>query len=600
MISEQDKEQISSFSSAEWSDWVLQRVHGRDTWTGMDAARDPNPHLAVISAYNSIKTEERIKPALVGRVEALGLQLGWLQKKLSSNMPLDDSLEEALGAIRLVKVFGEVDLAALTRCRLVIRVRTYLRDFQSLADERAAAQNEYSQLQMLVFGVRSRFNDRISLRLVKNFLGLPNACVVAFRHAVKAFGLEHIENFLVPFVSTAWDSKKTTIKLELIRLLDIYGTDIPSRHDIREGILKTMKRLDAPKSAYIQELVQAIGMRIPIDRTVKLAIQDRKPHEQARGILRVVSDSPYINSKLYREFCRTMTDSLANRNNATIESLKSDNYDHMAEEQFIHLIDFATTAYFLSPIRAHFINVVPIGTVKAFTLIVDPRFYTHILKTRLCDAGIPRFSDRLISFLQHYDKEQGNIHIGVYLGTTAANEVMHVLGEYAFSPELHRGVSAEDLANWLTRSDKKGYLVFCDFGIASEIDEHFPGGVYGRWQDYEEHKQIIFKYDNIMPIGFMYPEKDTNWCTQIIDAIAIALEEHWHNWKAIRVAGLRAGLDIYSLEGLVQNLGLVDFYNERIRPKRLEAAKEKEEYELAARLSRPMERLPGSGLFRNG
>lgn len=96
MISEQDKERISLFTSAEWSDWVLQRVHGYDTLTSIDAARDPNPHLAVTFAYNSIKKEEHIKQALAGIVESLGLQLDLLQKKLSSNMPLDDSLEEAL------------------------------------------------------------------------------------------------------------------------------------------------------------------------------------------------------------------------------------------------------------------------------------------------------------------------------------------------------------------------------------------------------------------------------------------------------------------------------------------------------------------------
>ena len=482
---------------------------------------------------------------------------------------------------------------------MVMRVRKYLRDFQSLADEQASSQNEYSQLQMLVFGVRSRFNDPIGLRVVKEFLGLPSACVVAFRHAVKTFGPEHMENFLVPFVLTAWDSNKTFIKLELIRLLDMYGTNPPSRNIIKEGILKTLKQLDAPKSRYLRELVRNIGLILPLEKNVKMAIQDRKPNEKARGILRVVSDRPYINSPYYRDFCNTVTDSLADHNSASSEPVTCENYDHMAEEQCLHLFDFATTAYFLSPVREHFINVVPIGTVKAFTLIVSNRLYSNILKTRLCDAGIPRFSERLIPFLQHYDSQQGDINIGVYLGTAAANEVMRVLGQFSSSPKLHRGVSAEDLAKFLMEGGDRGHIVFCDFGIASEIAKHFTKTCYGRWENYDDDKHIIFNYNKAMPVGFMYPVEDTNWFEQIIDAISDALEVHWRNWEAIRQAGFRMGLKIYSLEELVQNLGLVDFYNERIRLKRLDAAKEREEYELVDRLSKPLERLLGSYLFRN-
>lgn len=565
-----------SFSDLDWERWIWERAHGTDTLTSIPLIRDPNPHFAVVDAYRSLSNDKCRK--LV--IEALA---GCLHREIEvcncSSKQQDVFEDELLGLQRILEILNRMDIEDVERIRLRQVVNRACRAVYDFVHG-SCANEEHPILRRLVLAVRSQFRDRILRTEIEESLDSDATFVVAFQHSVEQFSVAAVSDYFRRFVQTALRiNKPQAVKMELARLKDRYASDVFSTAKLMEYLAKAVSALPQEECEVIKEMAGALGLEILETKPVKAAIQMRKLDKHALPVMYVPSEI-YVSGKQYRTFVDAVIRHLCESNHARRDERGYIPWDDLASYLVLNYFDFCAAPYFRTGPRGHLINVIPIGTGKTFTCVLDSTCHWQFADWPLVDRGLS-FKKRLTRTIDRVrvgDLRQ-RLTVGVLNCTAAAAEVVLALSDHAYPEDeaktiLFTGTSIEHLRHWLDQNREHAFVI-CDHGVAHDLIKMQPQtlGEYGypvlpqssppRYisgkPETPDNPPLVFDFLSALSAGFMYPRDDAEWCKEIAQAIQKVIMQtnnFGSMWRDITEELTTLGIQAISYNKLCKIVGL--------------------------------------------
>lgn len=268
----------------------------------------------------------------------------------------------------------------------------------------------------------------------------------------------------------------------------------------------------------------------------------------------------YSEGKQYGKFASLVLKKLLKRITATIPTIQEKeepipegdiNWDLLGVQVGVKF-DFCSELYYLTRYRALFLDVVQLGWIKTFTCFVREESTVH----------------RAIKDANH----QGKIGRAIYAALKARendNIEVCLMGESAAADAAVKGISpiltgdaiifrrdADQLWMWINEKLDKvdGKIIVCDHSVARKLgtfaDANGKEGVFAYSKNGDNAADLVFKFDEDIPTGFLYPTADRKWRYIINQAVADALLEDPAIWGVASQNGVAKDLRDSGIEPL--------------------------------------------------
>ena len=215
------------------------------------------------------------------------------------------------------------------------------------------------------------------------------------------------------------------------------------------------------------------------------------------------------------------------------EVKKDINWDLLGFQVNEGFFDFCAEPYYLTKTRSHFLDVIRIGLLKTFTCFISKE--SDVYKNGIKKLDKCSFKDTF-----HYLSERFiDLKIGTIGDHAAALEVYRNLDFLSVDKiEYHR--NEKSLLNWLTSDNDNTHnkIAICDHAIAKYLkrDEalyksrNYDIGIF-----LESTDELTFKYQEPIPVGFVYKIEDLEWRKLISKSIikAFLAKEYKFDWSKV-------------------------------------------------------------------
>lgn len=591
-LPKEDKGLFSSWVQEEWQKWICERTHSIDSIKPISIIRDPNPHHAIIDIYQMLENKRQRKEFVDGLMNSLNRSLMECRKYFKSSKvgePNPHLDEELLAFERHLHILNRIHDEDVKEMKKKNRIKRICRDCYNFVHQEPSF-NNYGSLRRITLAVRSRVGDSISNNDLLNGLRSEETYVVAFRCALEKENVRAIGKFFPQFIKMALQKqKKVLIKVELMRLLEHYGNDPFSTSMVSQQLRKAFdsisKSISKEVATEIKCIADEVGIEVYETKPVKEAIEQRKPNSRAKSAIVYLNDQ-YVKGPFYNALVNKILQRLKDTNEAILVPVSTGKirWDHLASFLLKNNVDFCMDPYFRTGPRGQLVNVVQYGWIKTFTCVINGE--SKLLEGKLTDLGLS-FRDRIIGTMESVEE---NLEIGVLGETAATMEVLGALYNVTnLSARIFTGTSSEHLRYWLSEFPDKR-IVICDHGVADDIKQvkqksieaaHYPI-LDGFNRPYISGiPQLTFEFSQPIPVGFVYPLHDAEWCNEIIRTFRQVLVENWEDirWRDITPELEKLGIKAFKEEDLFKYLGIKELYD--MHRKREEAV-ETENYENAA------------------
>jgi len=548
----EDIEKIKLFSFDLWQKWIKERCYGLDTLTTINLHRDPNPHHALIEAYNELFVKNQRELFVEALLSFINEIIDACFNDIKTKKNIEYKQDEYLALERAITVLNRLDTNDIpSRAKAIVRKCSHVIPILN-------SEISTGNLHRLSLMIRNNIGDTISNAEILEAIKAQETFIVAFQIACKQNHLLAIGKYFSVFLKTAIESgQKTLIKTETFRLLKEYGKNSYEANSIIQEIRSSLSQIpedifDLIESACSSFNLQFIGT-IPIMKV----IESRKQAEKAKNILISVNDN-YVGGKAYTNFVTDVLDNLAIITNSTIQTYPKGGarWDLTASFLAINQFDFCCDPYFKTISRSYLVDVVPFGHLKTFTAIVPNT--ASILRSPLTDTGLS-FENRLFEFLKNSNSTPKEI-VGILGETPSSAEVLNAIGPSSYYRDrIFNGASIIQLRSWLSEFPKSR-IIICDIGVARDINElkyedmkspHFfldKSKFDEKSTSGIEENTLIFDYKRPIQSGFIYPIADGQWYCIILDAVRNTLKNSFPeiNWKIISDELVKIGVIPYS------------------------------------------------------
>lgn len=253
------------------------------------------------------------------------------------------------------------------------------------------------------------------------------------------------------------------------------------------------------------------------------------------------TDFKYVGGNSYEKLRKNIIDVILKKVNKKDIKLKKViekeiNWDLLPLQMQAKKLDFCTEPYYLTGLRSITTGIIQFGWLRTYTCFIksSDEIKEIILKNRNKEIDI------LVKDL--LNEIDSNMQI-CYMGETAAtSEATKRLSSLISGKNVHFRKDSKDLYSWYTSGNKSLKLIICDHSVAWQINElrvnkehQYLFATNGAESDnHRKNLVFAFKYNKNIPVGFLYPQGDSEWRKIICDAFGEVIKNDkdlWGNMK---------------------------------------------------------------------
>lgn len=247
------------------------------------------------------------------------------------------------------------------------------------------------------------------------------------------------------------------------------------------------------------------------------------------------------------------------------------NWDLLGFQISEGFFDFCAEPYYLTKTRSHFLGVIQIGWLKTFTCFISKD--SEVYKNE--DFGIKTF-DNNRSFKDNFTKlykMYQDFEIGTIGDHAAALEVYHNLDFLPFD-KIKYERNEDSLSKWLNDEDGiNNKMVICDHAVAKYLKREKLSENKNEDRFLESTGELTFRFQEPIPVGFVYKIEDIKWRKRISRAIIDAFldNEYKFEWSKIMEQLMTYHIELFDFEALRKQLiwdltfEEAEFFNKKLR-----------------------------------
>lgn len=213
------------------------------------------------------------------------------------------------------------------------------------------------------------------------------------------------------------------------------------------------------------------------------------------------------------------------------------NWDLLPLQMQSGKFDFCTEPYYQTDLRSISTGIIQFGWLESYTCFFKSN---ETIRKEIIGKNIKNKKENKIEeFVKSLIVKYNNMQVG-YMGETATTfEVTKCLAPIISGENIEFLKTAEGLWNWYNKDEDKFRLIICDHIVACQINElakrnKAPKGTY-LFAEYKEvsdeiYKQLVFSFNKSIPVGFLFPQGDTDWRGKINNAFGEVLKRKEILW----------------------------------------------------------------------
>jgi hypothetical protein len=212
------------------------------------------------------------------------------------------------------------------------------------------------------------------------------------------------------------------------------------------------------------------------------------------------------------------------------------NWDILGFQISVGRFGFCAEPFYLTNTRSHYLDIVQFGELETFTCFIsrDSELYNSD-KFGIClfdNSKKTAFKKNFSEFYKKCKKHNLKFEIGVIGDHSAAIEVYR---DFDFIPldNINYQTNKDSIWKWLV-SDKTKIeyrMIICDHSVAKYLNRMaFQSKIYKN-KFVESSKAVTFKFQEPIPVGFVFPIEDKKWRKRISQAVIDAFLDDEFNFK---------------------------------------------------------------------